>query len=56
MGARQSAEAREGLRLIAEGVPLRQAAAQAGVSPSTLVRARKALQAPPLPKGRPVKP
>ena len=53
MSARQSAEVAHGLRLIAAGVPLRTAAAQAGVSPSSLVRARERHALPPLKRGRP---
>lgn len=48
-------ETLRGLELIEQGVPLRRAAEMAGVSTSTLTRARLKLGAEPLPKGRPVK-
>ncbi len=53
MSGQQSAATDRGLKLIAQGVPLRTAAARVGVSPSTLVRARERAGMAPLPKGRP---
>ena len=51
----QRPEVTRGLRLIAQGVPLRAAAEKAGVAPSSLTRARKLAGADPLPLGRPAK-
>jgi hypothetical protein len=56
MSGRQSAATDEGLRLIAQGVPQSKAAAQVGVSPSTLDRARKRAGLPALKPGRPERP
>ena len=41
----------QGLALIAEGTPLREAARTVGVAPSSLTRARKRAELPPLPRG-----
>ena len=51
----QRKEVTKGLRLIAQGVPLRTAAERVGVAPSSLTRARKLAGAEPLPLGRPAK-
>jgi hypothetical protein len=53
MSGRQSEAAARGLKLIAQGVPLRTAAKRAGVAPSTLVRARQRAGLDPLAPGRP---
>lgn len=53
MSGKQSQATGLGLLLVAQGVPLRTAAARVGVSPSTLVRARARLDLPALPAGRP---
>lgn len=55
MSGRMAEATTHGLGLIAAGTPLRVAAALAGVSASTLVRARKRAGLPPLTKGRPGK-
>ena len=56
MSARESAEVREGLRLMDAGLSYREAAARVGVAPSSLYRARKRVNAPALPLGRRRKP
>jgi len=53
MSGKQSQATDLGLLLVAQGVPLRTAAAKVGVSPSTLVRARARLGLPALAPGRP---
>ena len=50
MAGKQTAETREGLALIAQGVPVREAAARVGVAPSTLTRAKAAAG---MPAGKP---
>ena len=49
----QRPEVTAALLLIAQGIPLRAAARQMGVSKTTLVTARKKAGAAPLPRGRP---
>ena len=51
----QRPEVTTGLLLIARGLSVRAAAKEAGVAPSSLVRARKLSGADPLPLGRPAK-
>lgn len=53
MSGRQSEAATRGLKLVAQGVPLRTAAQRVGVAPSTLVRARARAGLEPLQAGRP---
>lgn len=53
MAGKQSEAATRGLKLIAQGVPLRTAAERVGVAPSTLVRARQRAGLEPLQAGRP---
>lgn len=43
MGAKESAETRKGLALLAKGLSVREAAKKAGVAPSTLTRAKARL-------------
>ena len=52
----QRPEVTAALLLVAQGVPLRAAARQMGVSKTTLVSARKKVGAAPLPRGRPAAP
>ncbi len=56
MSGRQSSATDRGLKLIAQGIPLRTAAQRVGVAPSTLVRARQRAGLAPLPAGRPPRP
>lgn len=55
MAGRQSSATDRGLKLVAQGVPLRTAAAKVGVSASTLVRARQRAGLEALQAGRPRK-
>lgn len=55
MSGKQSEAATRGLRLMAQGMPLRTAAESVGVAPSTLVRARQRAGLEPLSSGRPPK-
>ena len=52
----QSKAVTKGLLRVAQGIPVRLAAQEAGVAPSSLVRARQRAGAEPLPRGRPVLP
>lgn len=55
MTARQTEAAERGLLLIAQGVPVRVAAKQVGLAPSTLSRAKRRAGMEPGKAGRPAK-
>lgn len=55
MTARQASATDRGLKLLAKGMPLREAAAKVGVAPSTLTRAKRRAGMPPGKAGRPAK-
>ena len=56
MAAKTHPDTIRGLALIAQGVPVREAAQRVGVAPSTLTRAKKAAGMPAKKAGRPSNP